>query len=197
MLLNKHVALIGFFLLLSGIGFAQIEKDDPIDIDYSNPKEYVIGGTSVRGAVTLDPNIVAHISGLARNKRIKIPGDDVSRAIESIWRQRIYSNVEIMVTGVRADTVFLLIQLQERAKLSKYSIRGLSKTETKNVRDEISLKRGQIITENLIDKTRKEIEAYYFEKGFYNANVDIDAAEDTSIFNSKMLRIHVKKGRRG
>ena len=48
----------------------------------------------------------------------------------------------------------------------------------------------------MIDKTRKEIEAYYFEKGFYNANVNIATAEDTSIFNSKMLRIHVKKGRR-
>jgi len=192
----KSLLLVSLFLLATNSLFAQLEKNDPIDIDYASPKEYVIGGTQVRGAVTLDPNIVAHISGLSRNKRIKIPGDDISRAIESIWRQQIYSNVEILTTGVRADTIYLLIKLQERAKLSKYSIRGLSKTETKNIRDEISLKRGQIITENLIDKTRKEIEAYYFEKGFYNANVNIATAEDTSIFNSKMLRIHVKKGRR-
>ena len=127
--------------------FAQLKIDDPVEIDYSNPKEYIIGGCSVRGAVTLDPNIVAHISGLATGLKIKVPGDQVSRAIESIWRQQIYSNVEILVTGVKADTIYFLIQLQERAKLSKYSIRGLNKTETKNIREEISLKRGQIITE--------------------------------------------------
>lgn len=185
-------------LMLVGLlqASAQLKIDDPVEIDYSNPKEYIIGGCAVRGAVSLDPNIVAHISGLATGVKIKVPGDQVSRAIESIWRQQIYSNVEILVTGVKSDTIYFLIQLQERAKLSKYSIRGLNKTETKNIRDEISLKRGQIITENLVDKTKKEIEAYYFDKGFYNAQVDITAEEDTSIFNSKMLRIHVKKGRR-
>ena len=70
----KSLLLVSLFLLATNSLFAQLEKNDPIDIDYASPKEYVIGGTQVRGAVTLDPNIVAHISGLSRNKRIKNTG---------------------------------------------------------------------------------------------------------------------------
>lgn len=193
MILRGLILAVG----LMSFGLASAQDEELIELDYAKPKEYVIGGIMVRGAVSLDGNIVAHISGLSRDMKVKIPGDKISKAIETLWNQQIYSNVELLVNGLKGkDTVFLLIRVTERAKLSKYSIRGLNKTETKNIREEISLKRGQIITENLIDVTRKEIEDYYFEKGFYNANVLINAEEDTSIYNSKMLRIHVKKGRR-
>jgi len=180
----------------SNLAYSQSEKIGGVDIDYENPKEYVIGSIKAEGSVTMDKNILIHISGLEYNKKVKIPGDKIGRAIENIWRQKVYSNVEINITGSSNDTIYLLIRVQERAKLAKYSIKGLNKTETKNIRDEISLRRGQIITENLIGRTKKEIETYYYEKGFYNAQIDITTTEDTSIFNSQMLRIHVKKGQR-
>ena len=199
--MKRFFILLTSALLFSNLGFAQDqeeskEKVGPIEIDYQKPKEYIIGGLSVKGTITMDPNLLAYISGLSLNDKVKIPGDKISRAIENIWKQQVYSNVELKITGAKKDTVYLLIQVTERAKLSKYSIKGLNKTETKNIREEISLKRGQIVTENLIDRTRKEIEDYYFEKGYYNADVDIQAEEDTSIFNSKMLRVHIKRGQR-
>lgn len=178
-------------------GYAQEnEVVGNITLDYEHPKEYVIGKVQVKGTVTMDPNILAHIAGLTLNDRIKIPGDRISKAIESIWRQQIYSNVEISITENHADTVELLIEVQERAKLSRYSIKGLNKTETKNIRDEISLRRGQIVTQNLIRKTRREIETYYYDKGFFNAEVNISAESDTSMNQAEMLRIHIKKGKR-
>jgi len=192
----KNLVLLCAVLFSWSYTSAQNEKIGDIEIDYEKPKEYVIGSIKVNGAVTMDRNILIHISGLEYMQRIKIPGDKISRAISNIWRQQVYSNVEIKVTGTKQDTVFLLIDVRERAKLSRYSIRGLNKTETKNIREEISLRRGQIVTRDLIARTRKEIEGYYYEKGFYNADVAITAESDTSIFNSEMLRINIKKGRR-
>ncbi|MBO6517728.1 MAG: outer membrane protein assembly factor BamA, partial [Bacteroidia bacterium] len=183
-------------LLTVNLAYAQSDKTGDLELNYENPKEYVIGGLKVKGTMSMDPNILAHISGLSYMQKIKIPGTQIPRAIQNIWRQQVYSDVEIKITGSNKDTVFLLIQVKERAKLSKYSIRGLNKTETKNIRDEISLRRGQIITEDLIRRTRREIAQYYYEKGFYNAEVDINSNEDTSIYNSEILRIHVKKGKR-
>src|SRR6056300_437789 len=139
---NKRIEMKRFFILLtsallfSNLGFAQDqeeskEKVGPIEIDYQKPKEYIIGGLSVKGTITMDPNLLAYISGLSLNDKVKIPGDKISRAIENIWKQQVYSNVELKITGAKKDTVYLLIQVTERAKLSKYSIKGLNKTETK------------------------------------------------------------------
>lgn len=183
------------FTVLSLMASAQTEELD-LPMDYENPKEYIIGSVAVRGTITMDPNLLVHISGLSMYQKIRLPGDNISGAIERIWRQQVYSNVEFKITRVSNDTIDLLLLVEERPRLSKYSIRGLNKTETKNIRDEISLKKGQIITQNLIGKTKREIQGYYYEKGYYNAYVEIAEDEDTSMFNSQILRILIKKGRR-
>ena len=38
----KSLLLVSLFLLATNSLFAQLEKNDPIDIDYASPKEYVI-----------------------------------------------------------------------------------------------------------------------------------------------------------
>ncbi|MCB9262131.1 MAG: outer membrane protein assembly factor BamA [Flavobacteriales bacterium] len=176
--------------------FSQIDKNKLVGYDYTHPKEYIIGGISSEGSQSYSTQILAHISGLLSVEKIKIPGDEMSKAVEKLWAQQIYSNVELQIRKVVADTIYLHILVQERPRLSKYSIRGLGKTETKNVRDEISLRKGQIITENLVEKTRSEVEKYFFDKGFYNAKIDISRIADTGSTNLQYLRIDIKKGRK-
>jgi len=192
----KRIALLFLGLLLTGVTNNALAQFDDADLDYENPKTYVIGDVVSKGAISIDNNILVLISGLERNQRIKVPGDEITRAVEKLWRQGIFSNIEIEATDLKGDTIYLSINVVERPKLAKYSIRGLNKTETKNIREEISLRSGLIVTDNLISKTRKEINDYYFEKGYYNVKVDIDKQEDTSMFNAVILRLNIKKGSR-
>lgn len=184
---------VTFALLSSGNLQAQ---DQEIPIDYDNPRTFILGGVQVVGGVSIDNNILAILSDLDRNKPLKVPGDDISRAIEKLWKQGIFSNIEIVVSAIQSDTIYLKIKVQERPKLSKYSIRGLSKTETKNIREEISLRKGVIVTNNLIAKTKREVLDYFFEKGYYNAKIEIKEETDTSMFNASMLRLFIKRGQR-
>lgn len=189
------LTLFYFILGTASDGFAQI-GDELIKLDYENPKTYIIGDVTAQGSMSIDHNILVLLSGLDRGQSIKIPGDEVTRAIEKLWRQGVFSNVEIYASDLRGDTIYLVIKVVERPKLSKYSIRGLNKTETKNIREEISLRNGLIVTDNLVSKTRSEIKEYYYEKGYYNVKVDIKQDEDSAVFNAVILRLNIKKGQR-
>jgi outer membrane protein insertion porin family len=172
------------------------DKNPKLDLDYRNPKEYIIGGVTVSGNEVSETNIITYTSGLLIYQTITIPGDKLSMAVTNLWKQEIFDDVSIAVTELRGDTIYLHIHVVERPKLSKFSIRGLRKQATKNIRDEISLKKGQVLTENIIRKTDREIKAYYHEKGFWNVDIKYSRTPDTSIVNSEILRIQIKKGKK-
>ncbi|MFT4522727.1 MAG: outer membrane protein insertion porin family [Bacteroidia bacterium] len=197
---SSYMVKLGTIVLILssffGTASAQIEKIGSVKMDYENPTSYVIGGISTSITTTVDRNILVILSGLQPYQRIKVPGDDISRAIEKLWKQGIFSDVEIETTGTKEDTIYLRINVIELPKLSKYSIKGLGKQETKNIREEISLRRGLVVNENLVSSTKREIQTYFRGKGYYNVKVDIKREVDTSMFNSQMLRIHIKQGKK-
>lgn len=190
---NILFLVFAFFIGLSN-SFAQIQDCSVLKLNYETPVKYTIGGITVTGTETFDKNILTMMSGLALGQTISLPGDEIRQAMHKIWKQKMFSNVEIKCTGVDGAKIFLNIHVVERPRMSKYSIKGLGKSETKNLRDEITLQKNQIITENLINKTRKEIRTYFEEKGFYNVKIDITKQDDPEMPNYQMLRIEVAKG---
>ena len=59
-------------------------------IDYSDKKEYEIGEVKVTGANFSDGNAIRVVSGLKKGKKIKVPGDDISRAVQALWRSKAF-----------------------------------------------------------------------------------------------------------
>lgn len=112
----------------------------------------------------MDKNILILISGLSRDQVISVPGDELRKAVEVLWKQGLFSDVKIYCTGINENKINLDIQLVERPRLSKYGIKGLSKAETKNIKEELDLESGQIITENLTTKSLNKIKAYFYKK---------------------------------
>src|SRR5258706_8307068 len=75
---------------------------DPKLLEIQNarvPKEYIIAGVSVTGIHHLDTAIVLSISGLQMGDKVMIPGSDVfAKSIQNLWRQKLFSNVQIYLT---------------------------------------------------------------------------------------------------
>lgn len=188
--------LVLVLLLQATWASAQIGDSPDIFIDYENPKRYEIGGIDVKGNQYTDRSIILLMSGLSIGQNITIPGDETQTAIKRLWGQKLFSDIEIYITKVTSKKVFLAIHVSERPRLSKYSIRGLRKSETNNVREEISLRRNMIITEDLINTTRREIEDYFFEKGYYGVTIDFSQEADTAKPNYQVLRMDIRKGKK-
>jgi len=148
------VILISVFSLLSVSSFSQITIGGDYEIDYSNPKEYTIGGITVNGIQYLDDNVLIMLSGLSVGEKVTIPGDKVTQAIEKLWKQGLFEDISISASTVQGDLIFLEIEIQERPRLSRFSFKGVRKSEIDNIRDEIKLTRNDVVTDNLLIRTK-------------------------------------------
>lgn len=194
-IIKIHILLFFALLLVGNTALAQIQVgDDLSEIDYSRPKEYEIGGIVVEGAKYVDASMLSMIAGLSVGNDIKIPGDDIASAIRKIWDQGLFEDVAINVTDFVGGKVFLQIVIKERPRVSKFSFKGIKKSEADEIRNKINLSRGDIATDHLLTKTQRIIENYYYEKGFLNANIDIEQVADTARESYVDMIINVEKG---
>ncbi len=189
--------LLAFVACLSQINNAQISLGNELDnIDYAKPIEYEIGGVIVNGVKYLDHSVLIALSGLHVGQKIKVPGDKISKAIERLWKQGLFSDVKIVATKIVADKIFLEINLVERPRLSSFTFKGVKKGEADEIREKIKLLRGTQVTDNTLSRSRGVIQNYYVNKGFLNIEVDIIQAPDTTLVNHITLLFDVKKNGR-
>ncbi len=166
------------------------------DISYLNPKEYIIGGTTVSGAQFLDKDVLITISKLTTGERITVPGDATSNAIKNLWAQGLFDDVQLSITDIKSDSVFFDIFVVERPRLSKIELKGLRKGEKEDVSEKLNDKTGKVVNENLLNTTTNIIKKYFNEKGYLYTEVSIARQKDTSEANSVTLKVTVNKNER-
>ena len=165
-------------------------------ISYANPRQYVLGGITISGTKHLDHNTLIQISGLNIGKTIIVPGDDITRAVEKLWEQGLFSDVQITATKIQGNSIFLNFFLEERPRLSKFKFTGIKKSDIDALREKIKLVRGKIITESLVSNTKNIISDYYVEKGFLNVEINIKQEEDPQTKKHVLLVINIQKNER-
>lgn len=165
-------------------------------VDYSTPKDYIIAGIVVDGIRNLDHNQIISKSGLIRGNKIKIPGDDITQAIQKLWKEKLFSDVQIFVEKTQGENAFLVIKLEERSRLSRYSFKGISKSHADDLRETIDLYAGKLVTEDEIYRIKQISRGYYIEKGFLRPDVKVVTKPDTLVNNSVMMKIMINKGER-
>jgi len=190
-----------FFSLISFYSFFLIAQESPIsiggfDINYAQAKEYELGPIRVIGAENFDHQAIKLIAGLKQGRKIFLPGNDISKAIQNLWDEGIFSNISISVTKEIAGVVYLTIAVEPRPKLSKFSFLGVNKREADKLREEINLFAGKTITDNLVFQTKSKIRGYFRDKAFYNISVNISRVKDTLINDSEIFIIKIEKGRK-
>ncbi len=193
MRLRYFLVIFTAYLFIGNLSAQVSVGDDLNTVDYSDPKEYEIGGITVSGVNYLDNNVLIVLSGLSVGQKIFIPGDEITNAIEKLWKQGLFENVKISVVKKQVNTIFLNISLLERARLSKYSLNGISRSDADKIRDIIKLVRGDVVTENVIIRTENSILKYFIDKGYRNTDVNIIQKSDTTTENAKILIINIKK----
>lgn len=159
------------------------------------PREYTIRSIQVTGLTTLDTSIVLSISGLQKGDKVMLPGGDAfSKAINNLWRQRFFSNVQIFVTAVSGNDIDLELNVQERPKLGNFKFVGIKKSEAEELRGKAGLVKQTIITENTKLNAVDAIKKYFTEKGFMNVQVRIEEKPDPTFNNSNSLTFFIDKG---
>lgn len=191
----RSLSVVFFLLCLSFVSQAQI--DLPI-YDYTSKKTFTIGGIKVTGAESRDRNAIKSIASLREGKEIKIPGDDIPKAIKALWKLRLFEDVQIVQEKIDGELIFLEIILKERPTLSRYSIKGEKKNQHSSITEIVDniLIKGSIVTEDLKNLTIQKLEEYYIGKGFMDANVSISEVQDELKERAVRLIFNIEKNKR-
>ena len=166
------------------------------DCAYVKGKEYVINDIKVTGIKSFNEQTVITYTGLFVGKKVQIPGEDISKIINKLWKLELFSDINFYVTKIIEDKVDLEISIVELPSLSEYKITGLKKTKAETIEEEIEIKRGQKITENFIETTKNYIVNKYQKNGFLNTKVNINTIKDSVGLNNEKMVINVDLGDR-
>lgn len=193
--MNRRFIFLSAFLLFSFRLFAQAPPDTSV-VDYSKPHEYIIGGITVTGTQFLDSDILITLAGLKVNDKVQIPGPEVSKAIQNLWKQGLFAGVAVTIDKIEGDKVYLNYDLQERPRLSAFTFKGIKKGQQDDLRDKIKLIKGKVLTDNVTVNTKNIITDYYVDKGYLHPKIDIRTVQDTAVANGVLLYINIDKGKR-
>jgi len=194
--MKKYIYIIITFLL-PFFTQAQFSINSGLDdINYSSPKEYEIGGITISGTNYFNPSTIRSIAALSVGERLKVPGDKITKAIKNLWEQKLFGNITLLATKIEGDKIFLDINIEELPRLSKFRFTGVRKGKQRDLREEIELVRGKVVTENLLINTNNKVRNIFVKKGFLDAKVEIIQKVDTTVANNVILTIDIKKGPR-
>ena len=214
--MNRHI--IKLIVLCLGLNFnlySQDKKDvlttkDSVSIIKKSPlkiansqdsirfeknKNYTIGGLSIIGNKKFSDKAILVYTGLVVGQKIKLPGDKLTSSIKKLWDSDLFSNVDVYITKINPnDVVNLEFSVKELPKASTVTFRGIKKSKTEDLITDTKLKKGAMLTENLITTSKNYIEKKFREKGFLKAKVTINTKPDTSKVNLEKVLVNIDKG---
>lgn len=168
--------------------------NDGYDLDYLTPKTYEIAGIDFEGAENFDTRVVSLVAGLQVGDNIQLPGDKVSAAVENLWKQGMFEDVQIKVTRIQGRLVFLKICLSERPRMEKFKFFGVKKGEADKLKEQLNIVTGDVVTENLLRTSVNKIKSYYIDKGYTRADVTADTEPDTT--GRVIINFRVDRGKK-
>ncbi|MCQ2170444.1 MAG: outer membrane protein assembly factor BamA [Bacteroidales bacterium] len=187
----EKLFILAVFALVSTGTFAQAPE-----IDYNKPQKYVVGGVRVEGNRFVNSGQIIQISALDKGMEITVPGDDVSNIIKRLWAQRYFESVALEIDSLSAagDSAYFVIKIAERPRMSGYSFTGIKKSEDKEIRDRLGLRRGNEFSDYVSKTCCDIIRRFYAEKGFLKCEVTPEVKKDTIIKNAIRVVFNVNKG---
>ncbi|WP_246203000.1 BamA/OMP85 family outer membrane protein [Fulvivirga lutimaris] len=167
------------------------QEEEQSGLNYSNPQQYVIAGIEVTGLKVLDKNALISLSGLKIGDDVNIPGDEISGAIKKLWKHGLVGDVSITIDKIEDEKIYLNIELSERPRLTGFTFEGVKRAQESQIREDLNLIRGRILSDAIIRNTEITVKNHYIEKGFLNADVKIVQQEDTLNTDGVKLKIVV------
>lgn len=190
--INKVLIALAVFTYSLGIE-AQDKIVNP-DISYAgNPRTCILGGINVSGVENYEDYMLTGISGLSVGQEISVPGSEITEAVKRYWKHGLFSDVKVSADSIVGRKVYLHFYLKTRPRVSTINYSGLKKSEREDMEQKLGLLKGSQITPNMIDRAKILAKKYFDDKGFKNAEIEINQREDVANKNQVILDVNVDK----
>jgi len=161
---------------------------------FRKDSSYELGGMTVIGLKKFEEETVIVFTGLKVGQEIKLPGDKLTSAIKKLYETKQFSSVEVYASKLDGTTVYLEFDVQELPQLNNVTFSGIKQNKAKDLQEDAELKKGAMLTDNLLVTTTNYFKKKYQEKGFLKTKVTLDTKPDTSGVNTRNMLVHIDKG---
>ena len=187
----KQIVLLLLLTLMAVPAMAQ-----EVEIDYNNPKKYIVGGVKVEGNHYFSPEQIIQISGLQSGIEVTAPGEEMSSIVNRLWLQKYFEDVAVVIDSLvpTRDTAYFKIAIIERPRVSRWTFSGIRNGEEKELLERLNLRRGGEFSDYVSKTASDIIKRYYKEKGFLNCEVNVTTQRDTVIKRAIRVNFGVNKG---
>ena len=191
----KHIITLALLMLLSVSVRAQ-QAAGGVEVDYNNPRKYIIGGVSVEGNNYFAPEQILQITGLQKGMEVTVPSAELSSIVNRLWQQRYFEDVAVRIDSLvpSRDTAFFKIAIVERPRVSRWTFSGVKSGEQKELQERLSLRRGGEFSEYVAKTSSDIIKRYYKEKGFQNVDVKVNTKRDSIVRSAIRVQFAVDRG---
>ena len=168
----------------------------PVEVDYENPKQYIVGGVSVEGNTYFGEQQIISLTGLQKGMQITVPSEEMSSIVTRLWMQKYFEDVSLAIDRINEtkDSVWLKINIKERPRVSRWIYKGVKKSEQKDLEERLKLRTGGEFSDFVASTSTGIIKKYFSEKGFLNCNVDISTQKDSIIRSAIRVTFDIDKG---
>ncbi|CAG5080041.1 Outer membrane protein assembly factor BamA [Parvicella tangerina] len=179
--------------MLSTIGMAQNFGD----FSYMSPKKYKIHDIKVESSHNIDHNVVIAVSGLKVGQEITVPGQQIASAINKLWEQDRFSDVQILSETIKGTSIVLIIKVEELERWSgKFKFKpNVSKNELDDIQEALGFYDNQRITQDNLKQVNKVVRGYFIEKGYFKAKAHSWLKADTLVGGYDIM-VKLDKGER-
>jgi outer membrane protein insertion porin family len=163
--------------------------------DTKTPKQFNLAGITVTGAKAFDQNLIISISGLAIGDKLTIPGTDIfSKAINKLWKQNLVVDVQVFLTKLEGNDLYIEMAITERPRLSDFKFIGIKKSEKDDLETKVGLSKDRVVTDNMKLSAIDVIQKFFSDKGFRNVKVEVKEKPSPSMLNAVTLVFNITKG---
>lgn len=157
------------------------------------PRTYEIADIKITGAPNYDDFLILGYTGLKVGERLEIPGSEITNAVKRLMHQQLFSQARVKVTKTAGDKAWLEIEVRPQPRISAVNYNGVKKGDRDDLQERLKLMKGNVITQNIVNRIKAIVKKFYDDKGFGNAEVNVVLREDLSAQNEMIVDINVNR----
>ena len=173
-----------------------VAQESGVEVDYSHPVTYKVGGINVEGNTFYSDQQILSLTGIRKGMEVTVPGEALSNVVERLWLQRYFEDVSLTIDSlnVAGDSAWFSIRIKERPRVSRWSFSGVTSGERKDIQERVNLRPGREFSEYVEKTTSDIIKRYFAEKGFLLCEVTAETQKDSIIRNAIRVNFNIDKG---
>lgn len=173
---------------------APAEEYGPAKEEKTAPQAKILDSLIIEGLTTHSPSVVRNVLEVRVGKPLN--SNDIQESIRRVYGLELFRSVDFYVVSEKDSSVVLKLKLEEYPICENIEYSGNRKIKNKDFEEKVTLlKKGQIITDDVLFDLKKKVKDLYIEKGYNLVQIKTELVK-SKIPGNAFVTLRIQEGPR-